>query len=223
MRRARLLTAATAFTLLLGALLVWRPRDAPLTSPTSPTPATPPARTGPASAPTAANPFPPGSTSEPTPDLDRTPLAPGGAEAPASSRRDDRPGRTADSPSPGEPDREPSFERVRQSLADSIETHLPELEPSERELDALAEAALRLRRAQQSLRGLAKERAGAARRSEAHAQLEQATRDFSRLAGMTPGEFSRRVRPDGGIDTFDPNAPPEAISIRPIVVAEEPE
>jgi hypothetical protein len=89
---------------------------------------------------------------------------------------------------------------VRLALADAIEERLPDLKLSAAELDALADATLRLRRAQQTLRELPEDSSKAKARAEARRHLTEAISDFTYVVEMTPAEFSERVQTDVGID-----------------------
>jgi hypothetical protein len=116
---------------------------------------------------------------------------------------------------------ESSFSLVRSTLADAIEAHLPSLKLSGSELDALADATLRMRSAQQSLRTLPERREHAMRRAEARRLLEQAIVDFTYVAEMGPAEFTRRVQPDFGIDWPTADDTGGEVLIHPIVPADE--
>ncbi len=109
-----------------------------------------------------------------------------------------------------------SVARVRETLATAIETHLPDLVLSEKELDDLARATLRLRSAQAALRVIPKTREHADRRALERRRLEEAVADFTYLVEMTPAEFTRRVDPEVGVDPWSPDAVPDDVSIRPI-------
>ena len=111
---------------------------------------------------------------------------------------------------------DPSFELVRETLATAVETHLPGLALSDNELDDLAQATLRLRRAQAALRTIPKAREHADQRARERRRLEGAIADFTYLVEMTPAEFTRRVEPGVGVDVWNPDAPLVDVSIRPI-------
>ena len=100
---------------------------------------------------------------------------------------------------------EVEFALARSTLATAIETALPDRNLSGNELDALAHAALRLRRAQASLRSTPKDQEHADRRAAIQREIEQAVSDFSYLLEMSPAEFTRRVEPHSGIDDWSPD------------------
>jgi hypothetical protein len=116
---------------------------------------------------------------------------------------------------------EPSFTLVRSTLADAIEAHLPSFKLSGTELDELADATLRMRSAQQSLRTLPESREHATQRAEARRLLEQAIVDFTYVAEMSPAEFTRQVQPDVGIDWPTADDTGDEVLIHPIVPADE--
>jgi hypothetical protein len=116
---------------------------------------------------------------------------------------------------------EPSFTHVRSTLADAIEAHLPSFKLSGTELDELADATLRMRSAQQSLRTLPESREHATQRAEARRLLEQAIVDFTYVAEMSPAEFTRQVQPDFGIDWPTVDDTGGEVLIHPIVPADE--
>lgn len=135
--------------------------------------------------------------------------------------------------------RVPAFEIIRSTLAQAIDARLPELALSTTELDDLAQATSRLRRAQAALRSLPKTREHAERRALERRRLEEAVADFTYLLEMTPAEFSRRVGAGAGarvgaqtgahvgIDEWPPDdasdQAPAPVSIRPIEAGEAPE
>lgn len=111
---------------------------------------------------------------------------------------------------------DPSFEFVRKTLATAVEAHLPDLALSDNELDDLAQATLRLRRAQAALRTIPKTREHADQRALERRRLEEAIVDFTYLVEMSPAEFTRRVEPGVGVDVWNPDAAAVDVSIRPI-------
>lgn len=111
---------------------------------------------------------------------------------------------------------ESEMNRVRTTLAEVIEARLPDLKLSDVELDALADATIRMRDARARLRALPKTRENADRREREAMRLADAVGDFSYVAEMTPEEFTRRVDREGGIDAWSPDQHPGDVDIRPI-------
>jgi hypothetical protein len=97
---------------------------------------------------------------------------------------------------------EPSLAFVRAALAGVIDERLPDRKLSSDELDRLAEAAFRLREAQQALRALPPTPEHAEERRALLEQITRAGEDFAYVLDMTPGEFTARVQSGTGVDTF---------------------
>jgi hypothetical protein len=94
---------------------------------------------------------------------------------------------------------DPEAERraeIRARLEASIAEHLPDLKLSSDELDAAADALVRLRAARRELAALPRTPENAARLRELTAAIGAAYADFEYVVELDPAEFTERVEED---------------------------
>jgi hypothetical protein len=125
---------------------------------------------------------PPAETGAPAPAIATAPTAP-------EARREPEPDTAADA------ERELRA-TIRARLEASIAEHLPDLELSSDELDAAADALLRLRAARLALNALPRTPEHAERLHELRAEVAEASADFEYVVELDPIEFTERVSPE---------------------------